>query len=549
MASKLSSRCAKVDVPDTCAFCESIQDIDWYCNDCQEALCSKCKDGHLRCKKTRNDEVVPIREANKLGEAVLPEVCKTHRGKACDLYCSDCNIVMCAMCFTEKHKQHTFKNIEEEIGSQKQYMRDQLKILKTKLYHFDHDLSKRQGVSKSFKDSVDAVRETVQTQRLKLKAEVDSIADTILVELSSLIEEEEKSHNQYCQSHERKIEDINQLIRDVEQNTEQMSCTSLFELTGRLRTTIPLYNVATKSVLPRPPHFVAGKFDQYKLKNMVGYIQVGGLKKEVDSKKIHQISTFRVPRMQQINSICPIDDYNAWMSVNASKELFKVNKFGKVIESVKLDFTPWCLTVTSTEELLITCNGGSPLIHKLSKDRHVAIFTDISPLMALSISVSDNDEVFVTTDTTTIQVLNMSGERIRQLSCRGDGRSIVCMTTGDIAITTGTSMYHCNNVYHCKEMIVINKTDQVIQNWSGELDIGPKLEKTRQCDIARDRYDRVFVPDYNTNQVYVFSGNERKAKCLLDKKHGVIHPLAVCVDRCGHVWIGCNNGTVHVMQL
>ncbi|OWF45359.1 uncharacterized protein LOC110457142 [Mizuhopecten yessoensis] len=551
MASKLSIRRAQVHVPNTCAWCESIQDVNWYCNDCLEVLCDRCKEIHKRANRTKNDDVVPIKEANKQDEAVLPEVCKTHRGKTCDLYCSDCDIAMCTMCFTEGHKQHTFKNIEEEIVSQKQYMQDQLKILKSKSDHFNDNLSKRHEVNKSVKESVAVIRQTVQTQRQKLKAEIDSIADAVLVELSALVNEEEKSYQQDCKSNEQTIKEIKQLIKDVEQKTEKMSTTSILELTGRLRTTIPLYDVTKKSVLPRPPHFIPGELNADQIKSMIGYIHVGKLKtddlryekKEVDSKKVSQISTFLVSQQTQINSICPIDDNHAWMSVHGSKVLVKVNKEGKVTESVSLDFNPWCLAMTNTEELLITFRNSSPLIHKLSKDRRVTRFADISPFGAWGISVSDNDEVFVTTATTTIQVLNMSGERIRQISCGGDGQSIVCMTTGCIAVTTGTSMYHC------KEMIVINKSDQIIQKWSGELDNGQELEKTTQCNIARDRYDRVFVPDSYTNQVYVLSGNERKAKCLLNKTHGVTQPLAVCVDRCGHVWIGCYNGTVHVMEL
>ncbi|OWF43678.1 uncharacterized protein LOC110459414 [Mizuhopecten yessoensis] len=549
MASRLSIRRAQVHVPNTCAWCESIQDVNWYCNDCHEALCDRCFEGHQRARKTRNDDVVPIKEAIKQDEVFIPDVCKTHRGKTCDLYCSDCDIAICAMCFTEKHKQHTFKNIEEEIGSQKHYMQDQLKILKSKFDHFDDNLSKRHEVSKSFIESVAVIRQHVLTQRLKLKAEVDSITDTILVELSSLVEEEEKSLKQDCQPHEKYIKEIKQLIRDVEQNTAKMSTTSLFELTGRLRTTIPLYNVATKSVIPRPPCFVSGTFNADQLKSMIGYIQVDKLKtediryekKEVDSRKVSQISTFQERKQSQINSICPIDDIHAWMSILGSTELIKVNKKGKVTESVKLDFVPRCLTLTNAEELLITC--GSSLICILSKDRRVTRFTDISPLKAWGISVSDSDEVFVTTHTTTIQVLNMSGERIRNISCRGDGLSIVCLTTGNITVTTGY------NILHCTEVIVINKSDQVIHKWSGELDNGQKVNETMHYNIARDGYDRIFVPDYQKNKVYVLSVNEGNAKCLLDKTHKVIEPVAVGVDRCGHVWIGCFDGTVHVMQL
>ncbi|XP_021367332.1 uncharacterized protein LOC110459422 [Mizuhopecten yessoensis] len=338
---------------------------------------------------------------------------------------------------------------------------------------------------------------------------------------------------------------------DVEQKTEKVSYTSLFELTGRLGTTVPLYDVTTKNVLSRLPHFMPGKLNPDQMKAMIGYIQVDELekkdigykKKEVDRKELSHISTFQVLNNEEIYSICPIGDTHVWMSVSSSNELLNVNKNGKVAESVKLEFYPFCLTMTNTEELLITVDYCSPLIYKLTKDRRVTRFADISPLEAWGISVSDSDEVFVTTKTTTILVLNMSGERIRQISCGGNGLSVVCLTKGDIAVTTGA------DIFECKEIIVINKSDQIIHKWSGELDNGQTLKKTHQWDIARYRYDRVFVPDSNTDQVYVLSVNEGKAKCLLDKRHGVTYPAVVCVDRWGHVWIGCVDGTVHVMQL
>ncbi|XP_033747168.1 tripartite motif-containing protein 45-like [Pecten maximus] len=147
MASKLFIRKAQVHVPDTCAWCDSVQDVNWYCNDCQEALCDRCKEGHKRGKKTRNDDVVPIKQANKTGQVVLPEVCKLHPGKTCDLFCTECNVAICSMCFTQKHKQHAFKHFEEEVDLQKKYMRDQLETFKSKLDQFSEKISNRHKAS------------------------------------------------------------------------------------------------------------------------------------------------------------------------------------------------------------------------------------------------------------------------------------------------------------------------------------------------------------------------------------------------------------------
>ncbi|XP_021344564.1 uncharacterized protein LOC110444515 [Mizuhopecten yessoensis] len=522
MTSELAIRSAQVHVPDPCAWCENIQDVNWYCNDCQEALCDGCKESHQRARKTRNDVVVPITRAIKQNQAFLSEVCKTHHGKSCDLYCCDCEIMMCATCFTEKHSQHVFKNIELEIDVQKQFLRELLITLDSNLDHFNDNISKRHEVSKSFEENVEVIRQSVQTQRFKLKEEIHFHSGLGFGRI---------------------------IVLDVEQATETKSSASLFEMTRRMKTTKPLYDVNKKSVVPRQHHFVPGERNKDQLKTVFGRLQVlknedvQYEKKEVDCQQVQMISTFQMPQRTQINSICPTDDNQVWMSVYESNELVKVNKEGNVTESVKLDFNPWRLTVSNEKVLLVTEYKNSSLIHNISEDRRVTDFADISPLNASGISISDTDEVFVTTLTPTMLVLNMSGDRIRQISCGGDGLSIVNLTTGYIAVTTGSDYLNCN------EMIVINKYDQIMHKWSGELDNGQKITETLQSDIACDEYDRIFVPDYNTNQVYVISGNERKAKCLLDKKHAVTDPLAVCVDMCGHVWIGCSGGTVHVMQI
>ena len=67
--------------------------------------------------------------------------------------------------------------------------------------------------------------------------------------------------------------------------------------------------------------------------------------------------------------------------------------------------------------------------------------------------------------------------------------------------------------------------------------------------VGRDIYDRVFVPDVRNNQVYVVSGGEEKVYCLSDKKHGIKAPTVVGVDWYGRIWIGCGDGTVHVIEL
>ncbi|XP_060064587.1 uncharacterized protein LOC132544940 [Ylistrum balloti] len=507
-------------------------------------------EGHKRGKKTRNDKVVPIKQADRHNDKVVPEVCKTHPGKTCDLFCTECKVVMCSMCFTKKHKQHAFKHLEEELDSSRQYIRDQLKTLKAKLNNSNSKISKRQRASIKLKHSVKIIREDVQARGTKLKTEVDSVVKSVLKELSLLADEEEKLLTKDCQSEEKNIKDIKQLIKDVEQQSKRTSRQTLLDLMGRLRTAVQRYDDEGKIASPQFPSYVAGKIDTEQLKTMIGQIQVGHersdvipfKKEEVDNLSVQKLCTFQAKEQSYIMSICPIDGNYSWISQMGFHDLFRTNKLGKTRESIKLGFKPESLALTNTAELLMTCQDGSPLIYKLSHNRQVTIFADISPLKAWNITVSENDEVFVSTDTTTILALNTSGHKIKQLSCGQERSRVVCLTAGNVAVSTGQGL-------KCEELNIVDQSGQITHKWSGDLENGEKIKETDQYSIASDKSGRIFVPDVLTNQVYVLQGNEMKAKCLLDKTCEIAHPWTVSVDRCGHAWIGCSDGTIHVVQL
>ncbi|OWF46339.1 Transcription intermediary factor 1-beta [Mizuhopecten yessoensis] len=195
MASSRFARRAQEPVTYTCALCDSEDGVRWYGNDCQENLCDRCKETHTRGRKTKNDDVVSIGEANRQGDKPVPEVCKLHPGKLCDLYCSDCNLLLCSMCLSKTHKQHNLKPFEDEFSIKKQHLKEHMTAISAKIEHFKNETSERHHVTEAFNDNIDTIRKDVNIQRTKLKKEVDSIADAVLAELSSM----EKKRISYTQ--------------------------------------------------------------------------------------------------------------------------------------------------------------------------------------------------------------------------------------------------------------------------------------------------------------------------------------------------------------
>ncbi|XP_021377961.1 uncharacterized protein LOC110466029 [Mizuhopecten yessoensis] len=545
MASNRSVRRAQEPVTYTCALCDSGDEVRWYCNDCQENLCDRCKDFHIRAKKTKNDDVVPIGDANRQGDKPVPEVCKLHSGKLCDLFCSDCNELLCGICLSKTHKNHNWEPFEDEFSSKRQHLKEHMTAISAKIEHFKNETSERHHDNDGFNDNIDTVRKEVNSKRTKLKAEVDSIADAILAELSALEKEESAMYKKDCQRSEKKVEELTRLLNEAEMT--DTSSVSLFETERSLRTKLPLYDVNVRYVSPKQPRFVTESIDRVMLTKTFGKLHhvIQYEKIDIDSKHVQRLSKFTVIQHNLIFGICPVDDSHAWLAIKQYQGLVLVNKEGVVTETVKLNFCPFRITMVGATDILLTSYQDSTFVYKLSlHKKQVTTFADIRRHTACDVSINEWGEVFVTTGTPDIVVLNQSGTIIRKVTIGLERiKHVVCLSSGRLCVvqTTGGKWTDMN-------IKITDESGTVIQTWTGELDNGQKVGRMHLWKMSCDKYDRVFVPDNHNNQVYVLPRDGKQAMCLLDKTHGVVKPTVLGVDTCGNVWIGCEDGTVHVMD-
>ncbi|XP_021357038.1 uncharacterized protein LOC110452714 [Mizuhopecten yessoensis] len=535
MARNRSVRRAQEPVTYTCALCDSEYGVRWYCNECQENLCDRCKEFHKRGMKTKNDDVVSIGEANRHCGKPVPEVCKLHPGKLCDLYCSDCNLLICSMCLSKPHKHHNWKHFEDEFSIKKQHLKEHMTAISVKIEHFKNETSERHRVNEWFNDNIDTMRNEVNSQRTKLKTVVDSVADAILAELSSLEKEESTMHKKDCQRSKKKVEELTRLLEQaVMTNT---SSVSLFETERSLRITLPLYDVNVRYVSTKQPSFVTGSIDSIVLTKMLGELHHENQyeKTDIDSKHVKLLSKFTVTSQNTIYGICPVDDSLAWLSIHQFKNLLLVNREGVIIETVKLDFCPLRIIMVGTTDILITSNSGSTFVYKLSlHNKQVTTFADIKPHEAYDVSINERDEVFVSTNTPDIVVLNQSGTIVRKVTIGSETiRYVVCLSSGRLCV-----VQNVGERFTERKIKITDESGTVIQTWTGELDNGLKVGSMYLLKMSCDKFDRVFVPDIRNNQVYVLPRDGKQAVCLLDRRHGVVKPAAMDVDTCGNVWIG-----------
>ena len=97
---------------------ESLQLAVAFCSDCPGPLCEECHSAHRTVAFLKKHKVVSLEEVLKKGSIDLGKspLCSTHK-KELELYCQDCEEVICMACpVVGPHQSHRVVFVDEEVG-------------------------------------------------------------------------------------------------------------------------------------------------------------------------------------------------------------------------------------------------------------------------------------------------------------------------------------------------------------------------------------------------------------------------------------------------
>jgi len=100
-----------------------------YCLDCQDYLCEICSKSHKAMKVTKNHQLISIEEmknqsqTNIISKSNSQVYCQIHQQKEIELFCDDCQESICSLCIS-KHPSHKVLALSDVIGNEKQLLID-----------------------------------------------------------------------------------------------------------------------------------------------------------------------------------------------------------------------------------------------------------------------------------------------------------------------------------------------------------------------------------------------------------------------------------------
>ncbi|XP_071123422.1 uncharacterized protein [Mytilus edulis] len=190
-----------------------------WCTECDEGLCTECKEHHCLSKASRSHCVVPFTEYMKLPANVLSisKDCTKHNKKY-QMYCQKHEFPCCSKCILESHNEcRDFVDLDQVIQNVK--TSNAMCELEETLVEVAENLEKiRQDQQENlaiFKESRKEIEKEIKKTRIKINNHLDKLQEDLMKKLYA---EEEKENSKICQllsSLEKKEKEIEEYQRNI----------------------------------------------------------------------------------------------------------------------------------------------------------------------------------------------------------------------------------------------------------------------------------------------------------------------------------------------
>ena len=189
----------------SCGQCNSL-DVVIFCSQCNDFLCGQCQEAHKRMAVfiEHRDSLLPLGQAKKKPKYK----CSQHPKEFVEVYCINCEVVVCRDCALYSHQNHRFKPAEKAAAEIKQKLSSNSTTLNARLKTFQHHSK-----------TIAKVEQHVTTYPDQLKASITSTFDDLIRALhqrkQTLLNEVDTKYNSFSK------------VLWAEKNTVEMTLCSL----------------------------------------------------------------------------------------------------------------------------------------------------------------------------------------------------------------------------------------------------------------------------------------------------------------------------------
>ncbi|XP_031557124.1 E3 ubiquitin-protein ligase TRIM71-like [Actinia tenebrosa] len=152
-----------------CSVSKSHSSASWYCFDCDRSMCVECEKNHsLFIKDHKVVRLADLKKEDLEFIITRENPCKTHSPHRLELFCEDCEDMICVTCWKDDHKDHKTMSLDKFASIKKDVLSKHLQVLE----HLRLDDKEKQQQEK--------IATTIKQQGEKAKTEVKEKTEKII---------------------------------------------------------------------------------------------------------------------------------------------------------------------------------------------------------------------------------------------------------------------------------------------------------------------------------------------------------------------------------
>ena len=218
-----------VDKESYCELCFDDQAVSvksplasFYCVECRQKICDDC------CKRSKKSNILKdhsyvdfkhLEDLDEFYKKFVTGFCASHTSELIKLYCNDCSMAICLVCYAEKHPQHNCQAVDKEADR----CREQLKGEVVKLEEYFKESVEKEKKCQDKRDIVEArmkiLKRDITDTSDQIKQLVDKHAQQLLLEL----ELNNKGNEEKLEQAKMKLKKHKDAIKCVEMHIQQIS--------------------------------------------------------------------------------------------------------------------------------------------------------------------------------------------------------------------------------------------------------------------------------------------------------------------------------------
>ena len=170
-----------------------------YCVECQQKLCQACEKEHEKFKVTsRHRRVELVSEA--LSVKLSLSTCEKHVDKYLEIYCFDCELVICMTCYITVHNEHKCSDVNEIADEFRERMTgninagsDKCRAMLTKIEIEKNDFTEQVAkAGMEISEKAEQLKRMIDVHKEELMNELSSMKQKRMKEIESVREEIER---------------------------------------------------------------------------------------------------------------------------------------------------------------------------------------------------------------------------------------------------------------------------------------------------------------------------------------------------------------------